>query len=149
MGSNPGDQTHLPAAAAPYFEPLAALPGCAYCAESPAPQNLPDVADAVYCISVQEEDERTQRAAEHFHAIGLCRHVTFYRPRRGRHVEAAVWASHRDVARHALASGQQRVLVLEDDVQFTQSFGRIARRAARAIEKLPRGWWGFYLGHWP
>ena len=110
---------------------------------------MPRLADAVYCISLHEEDDRARQAAAHFHAVGLCHQVTFYRPRRGRDVEAAIWASHREVARHALAQGYDSALVLEDDVQFSQAWDRVTHRAARAMEKLPRSWWGFYLGHWP
>jgi hypothetical protein len=131
-----------------HFEPLARLHGCPFCDNERSSHDVP-VADAVYCISLQEEDERMQQAAAHFHAIGLCRHVTFYRPRRGGHIEAATWASHRDIARHALACGQDRVLILEDDVQFAQAWETVSRRASRAMKKLPQGWWGFYLGHWP
>ncbi len=136
-----------------YFEPLPPLPGCAFCdgeqSPHPLPHRAPRLADAVYCVSLQEEDDRARQAAAHFHAVGLCRRVTFYRPRRGGHVEAAIWASHRDIARHALAQGYNSALVLEDDVHFGEAWDRLAPRAARAMEKLPRGWWGFYLGHWP
>jgi GR25 family glycosyltransferase involved in LPS biosynthesis len=131
-----------------YFQSLPRLPGCAFC-DKERSHAVPRLADAVYCISLHEEDDRARQAAAHFHAIGLCHQLTFYRPRRGRDIEAAIWASHREVARHALAHGRESAVVLEDDVQFNQAWDRLTHRAARAMEKLPPGWWGFYLGHWP
>jgi GR25 family glycosyltransferase involved in LPS biosynthesis len=132
-----------------HFEAIPYDASCAYCNGRSIVPALPEPVEAIYCISLQEEGDRTRRAIAHFHAIGLCRHVTFFRPQRGRNVEAATWASHRDVARHVLACGQNTVLVLEDDVQFSQPLEQFAPRVSRAMRKLPQEWWGFYLGHWP
>jgi len=129
-----------------YFEPIARLPGCPACSD---PHEAPPLVDAIYCIALQEEEARAQEAAAHFHAIGLCRHVTFYRPKRGLEVSMATWKSHREVARHALAQNQSKVLILEDDVQFTTDWRTVSARAARAMTRLPKSWWCFFLGHWP
>lgn len=130
----------------PYFERLPRMPHCAACKSE---DDAAPLVDAVYCISVQAEEERAERAAAHLHKIGLCRQVTFYRPPRGSHIEMACWASHRDVARHAMAQNCASALILEDDVEFLVDWPTATRRIARAMARLPRTWRGFYLGHWP
>lgn len=110
---------------------------------------LPRALDAIYCISLQEQPHRTRAAIAHFHQVGLCRHVIFYRPRRGENGEKAIWESHQTLARHALASGCRSALMLEDDVYFRQNWDRLAWRIEHALGKLPEDWWCFYLGHVP
>lgn len=105
--------------------------------------------DAAYCISLQEQPERTEHAAAHFHAMGLCRQITFYRPLRARNTDRGVWASHRAVAQEALARGHRRVLILEDDAVFRQPLESLAPRIARVLAALPADWRGLYLGHFP
>jgi hypothetical protein len=53
------------------------------------------------------------------------------------------------MARHALACGHKRVLILEDDARLALSAGLLEGRLRRAISRLPAGWWGLYLGHFP
>jgi len=132
----------------PYFEPTLHDDSCAYCTGRLA-VSLPKALDAIYCISLQEQPHRTREAIAHFHDIGLCRHVTFYRPTRGENGERAIWESHQAIARHALARGYCNTLMLEDDVIFRQPWDRLAPRIAGAIAALPADWWCFYLGHVP
>ena len=132
-----------------YFEPVAPDDACVYCTGRRPAAALPSTLDAIYCISLQEQPHRTRQAIAHFHQVGLCQHVTFYRPRRGKNGERAIWGSHRALARHALAHGRRNALMLEDDVFFRQPWGKIARRIAEVMAHLPADWWGFYLGHVP
>jgi GR25 family glycosyltransferase involved in LPS biosynthesis len=133
----------------PFFEPVPRHADCDYCAGRRDPAPLEPIAHAAYCISLQEQPERTATASALFHRLGLCRHVTFYRPRRGANTTRAVWASHRAVAERALAAGQARTLMLEDDVWMSRPWVETAPRIARALSRLPDDWWGFYLGHFP
>jgi hypothetical protein len=133
----------------PYFEPAAHDDSCAHCTGRRRTTPLPETLDAVYCISLQEQPHRTRAAIAHFHRIGLCRHVIFYRPTRGKNGERAIWKSHRALARHALASGCRTALMLEDDAFFRLPWEKLAPRIARAMFVLPPDWWGFYLGHVP
>jgi hypothetical protein len=96
-----------------------------------------------------EQPARTARATAHFHAIGLCRQVTFYRPHRAKNTTLGVWTSHRAVAQEALARGHRRALILEDDVVFRRPLADLAPRIARALTFVPPDWWGMYLGHFP
>lgn len=132
-----------------YFEAIPLHKDCEYCAGRRLIVPLPRPMEAVYCISLQEQPHRTGQAVAHFHNIGLCRHVTFYRPTRGRNAELAIWESHRAVAHHALANGRKCALILEDDVDFRQPWSKLASRVQRAIAQLPSNWWSLYLGHVP
>jgi glycosyl transferase, family 25 len=132
-----------------YFEPVPRAEGCRFCRGLPSGLSLSPAVEAIYCISLQEQPHRTNEAAAHFHALGLCRDVLFYRAVRGRYANRAIWESHRAVAQHALRNGYCRVLVLEDDVFFTQPPEQVIPRVNAAIAALPMNWWALYLGHLP
>jgi GR25 family glycosyltransferase involved in LPS biosynthesis len=132
-----------------HFETVPHNDSCAYCTGHRPVTPLPEPLDAIYCISLQEQPHRTRQAASHFHDTGLCRHVTLYRPVRGKNGARAIWESHRALARHALAKGCKSALVLEDDVFFRQPWAKLAPRIAHALAALPSDWWALYLGHFP
>lgn len=108
--------------------------------------------DAVYCISLRSRPDRLAEAAAELARVGLASRATFHRPVKGPRggVVRGIWEAHRACARHALAAGARRALILEDDLRFLPSAtpSRLAS-AARAMQALPRGWRGFYLGHFP
>jgi hypothetical protein len=133
---------------AAYFESIKRDDACPYCNGRRAATPLPAPLDAVYCISLQEQPHRTQLVSEHFHKIGLCQFVTFYRPLRG-NGSVAIWASHRALAQHAKARGCRSALFLEDDIVFRRDWDTVAPKVARALAALPQSWWGLYLGHLP
>lgn len=131
----------------PQFESISSDPSCDFC--SGRRQAAAIGIDAAYCISLAEQSARTARAAAHFHAIGLCRQVIFYRPHRARNTNRGVWESHRAVAQEALAQGHRRTLIMEDDVEFRRPIAKLAPRIERALAVIPPDWWGLYLGHFP
>ena len=45
--------------------------------------------------------------------------------------------------------GFDRVIVLEDDVFFYRDWDTNVPRIKRAMDSVPAGWWGLYLGHLP
>lgn len=122
---------------------------CAYCNGQRAAATLDPDVQAIYCISLQEQPYRTAQAAAHFHALGLCRQVTFFRPKRGRNGNYAIWESHSLVAQDAVKRGYERVIVLEDDVFFYRDWNANVLGIRRALAAVPAGWWGLYLGHVP
>lgn len=133
-----------------YFEPIAHAEGCVFCGGQRSRLSLSPAIEAIYCISLQEQPHRTRAAAAHFHALGLCGDVLFYRAVRGNYAaNRAIWESHRAVAQHALRNGFRRVLVLEDDVFFTQPPEQLVSRVNAAVAALPANWWALYLGHLP
>jgi hypothetical protein len=147
-----------------YFEATPHDESCDFCTKRSPITPLPAPIDAAYCISLQEEPHRARQAAEHLHHIGLCRHVTFYRPVRG-----TIWDSHRQVARHALEKNCRAALILQDDmrfgrlwqrvmrttgrlqddVRFSLPWAKVAARIAAAVPGLPPDWQGFHLRHIP
>ncbi len=139
------------------FHPVPIDPQCPHCrggasAETPAVTAADwSFADAVYCISLHERDDRMAAAAREFHRIGLCRRVLFYRPtRHPTRVIEGIWEAHRAVARHAFERGAEHVLTLEDDVRFTRRITTHRLASVRAaIDRLPADWTIFFLGHWP
>ncbi len=146
-----------PALAAARFHPVPIDPSCPHCRSTGTAGDLAvdtedwSFADAAYCISLEERDDRMQAAAREFHRTGLCRRVLFHRPtRHPTRVIEGIWEAHRAVARHALDRGAERALVFEDDVRFTRKITsqRLARVSA-AIDRLPDDWTIFFLGHWP
>lgn len=133
----------------PSFVPIAHDPACPYCAGLKASpfQGI----EAAYCISMYDQPHRAQRAAAQFHEMGLCRLLTFYHA--DRDIRAAqnhaIWRSHRDIACEALARGQSRILVFEDDIQFRIKAEKLAPRIHKAMAVLPNNWMGLFLGHVP
>jgi len=136
----------------PLMHPCPVDPGCPHC-NGQSPPDAPDwsFVDAVYCISLNSRGDRTLEAAAEFHRIGLCRHVTFYRPNR-HPVKSLIgmWDSHRKVAMDARKRGAQRTLIFEDDVHFVRPVTRESVAAvSHAVDRLPADWTIFHLGHWP
>jgi len=132
-----------------YFAACPVDPDCAYCRGARTPESILDCVDGIYCLCVQELEHRLEKAARLFHACGLCRQIIFYRPRRGGFLPREIWASHREIARRALNHGEQRVLILEDDVSFVRPWPVVAQRVRRALQNIPKDWWALYVGHWP
>jgi len=128
-------------------------PDCPYCQGQARAEDAPDwsFAEAVYCISLIDRDDRAALAAREFHKAGLCRRVLFYRPvRHPTRVIEGIWESHRAVGRHALDRGVRTALIFEDDVAFTRRIDRArTARIADAVRRLPPDWTLFFLGHWP
>ena len=132
-----------------YFESVPRDEACDFCTGRRSTASLPKPVEAIYCISLQEQPYRTNQATAHFHDVGLCKHVTFYRATRRKNGERAIWESHRAVARHALANDRKCALMLEDDVDFRQVWSQLAPKIEWAIAQLPLDWWSLYLGHVP
>lgn len=136
----------------PVMHPCSMHSACAYCKGQP-PADAPDWSflDAIYCISLTSRDDRVRDVSAEFHRVGLCRHVTFYRPTK-HPVKGIIgsWESHRAVAQHARSRGAERALIFEDDVLFVRPVTRASIAAvARAVDGLPEDWMIFHLGHWP
>jgi GR25 family glycosyltransferase involved in LPS biosynthesis len=136
-------------ASSPAFHAVERRGDCPFCTGASEPADLSPSIDATYCISLREEPWRAEKVSDLFHDVGLCRSVRFYRPTRGVEFSGAVWASHREIARHALAHGVERALIFEDDVSLPRNWPAQRARIFRALEKLPGDWMGFFLGHRP
>lgn len=106
--------------------------------------------DQAYCLSLRNRLDRRGDVLNTLASVGLLSRTTFVlsdpspppRP-------PAIFHSHRGAAVHARGAGYRRVLILEDDVAFHRlTPARLARIAAQVV-RLPPGWIGFFLGHFP
>lgn len=114
----------------------------------------------IMCICLQERDDRFLEVSQEFHKYGLCRIVTFYRPKRPTLEECkkqnitrrggyGIWRSHRHIILEGLNKQCKRCLIWEDDVVFYQWLMSIERlNQIRAdIDALPRNWGAYKFGH--
>lgn len=132
------------------FHPVPHDSACPYCTGAKARPDWHFV-DGAWCISLRDREDRAALAASEFHRSGLCGLVEFYRPVRpadGTPPREAIWHSHKAVMGRALEAGCERALIFEDDVRFS-SVRALNKRLHRAILRLPEGWNGLFLGHWP
>ena len=131
------------------FEPVPKSGRCEHCNKSEGASAYKGSFDAVYCLSLREQPHRTAAMADLLHRLGLCIDTTFLLPPRAKHQPRAIWASHRDMARHALDRGLRRVLIFEDDAFIRIDGIRLRARLNEAMAQLPEDWWGLFIGHAP
>jgi hypothetical protein len=78
-----------------------------------------DFFDRIYCISVEEREDRRQTAAASFAKVGLSGKVEFVIVKRHPFdVEQGMYESHMTCLRRGLEAGAERIAVFEDDVVF-------------------------------
>jgi hypothetical protein len=88
-----------------------------------------DFFDRIYCISLEEREDRRQAAAASFSKVGLTGKVEFVIVKRHPvNVEQGMYESHMTCLRKGLEAGAERIVVFEDDVVFdrfdAERFGR-------------------------
>ena len=150
--------------AAPYIHRCPIKLGCICdpASQTSAPKWDWSFVDTVFCICLQDRDDRLQHSAEQFHRYGLCTKVLYYRPTKPtdddlkKHkVKARAkfgsWESHRFVAWYARTQlNSQRNLVFEDDLQFKPWVElKHLRKVTQHLNRLPDDWEIYYLGHMP
>lgn len=119
-------------------------PSCSFCQTKSSYPWYWGFVDAVYCICLQDADDRFQSSQECFHRCGLCRYVIYYRPKRcKKSLNAALdkgtygcWESHAVVCNDSLDK-KGLVLILEDDVGLLCQDPRVTQDLATAICTLP------------
>lgn len=78
-----------------------------------------DFFDRIYCISLEEREDRRQAAAASFAKVGLTGKVEFVLVKRHPfNVEQGMYESHMTCLRKGLEAGAERIMVFEDDVVF-------------------------------
>jgi hypothetical protein len=78
-----------------------------------------DFFDRIYCISLEEREDRRQAAAASFSKVGLTGRVEFVTVKRHpSNVEQGMYESHMTCLRKGLADGAEKIVVFEDDVVF-------------------------------
>ncbi len=78
-----------------------------------------DFFDRIYCISLEEREDRRQAAAAAFSKVGLTGKVEFVLVKRHPgNVEQGMYESHMTCLRKGLEAGAARIVVFEDDITF-------------------------------
>jgi GR25 family glycosyltransferase involved in LPS biosynthesis len=78
-----------------------------------------DFFDRIYCISLEEREDRRQKAAASFSKVGLTGKVEFVIFKRHPfNVEQGMYESHITCLRKGLEAGAERIVVFEDDIVF-------------------------------
>jgi hypothetical protein len=122
-------------------------------------------ADKIFCICLQDRNDRLVEASEQFHKYGLCRKVIFYRPSKPTDEEMAelkplgitckglygVWRSHHELAKVAKKLNLKNVVIFEDDVRFLPQQATVenVKQIGLDLKRLPNQWELMYLGHVP
>ncbi len=127
---------------------------CVYCAKK---MNLWDFLDKAYVITLNDRKDRTKKAEEELHRVGLCQVAEFFMAERSKKgFLEGCWDSHLQVARKGLEvvkvsqSPQPCILVLEDDFEFDTkiSIEDLVKQTKLALDKLPMDkWTRLMLGH--
>ena len=78
-----------------------------------------DFFDRIYCISLEEREDRREAAAASFAKVGLAGKVEFVIVQRNPfNVEQGMYESHMTCLRKGLEASAERIVVFEDDVVF-------------------------------
>lgn len=97
-----------------------------------------DFFDRIYCISVEEREDRRQAAAASFAQIGLKGKVEFVIVKRHPFdVEQGMYESHMTCLRKGLEAGAERIVVFEDDVVFDRFDAERFKQCTRFLAENP------------
>jgi GR25 family glycosyltransferase involved in LPS biosynthesis len=105
-----------------------------------------DFFDRLYCISLQEREDRRQSALDAFSKVGLADRVEFViGERHSHHFEQEVYESHMMCLRKGLGAGAKNIVVFEDDVEFDRFDPERLRRCTEFLSQHPE-WKVLLLG---
>ena len=97
-----------------------------------------DFFDRIYCISLEEREDRRQSAAAQFSRVGLDGKVEFVIVKRHPvDVEQGTYESHMTCLRKGLEAGAERIVVFEDDILFDRFDPERFRRCTRFLSGHP------------
>ena len=105
-----------------------------------------DFFDRLYCISLQEREDRRQSALNEFSKAGLADRVEFVIGERHSHnFEKEVYESHMMCLRKGLAAGARNIVVFEDDAEFDRFDPERLRSCTELLRQHPE-WKVLLLG---
>jgi hypothetical protein len=94
--------------------------------------------DRIYCISLEEREDRRQTVAGLFSKVGLAGKVEFVIVKRHpRDVEQGMYESHVFCLRKGLEAGAERIVIFEDDVVFDRFDAERFKRCTQFLRKHP------------
>jgi len=81
--------------------------------------NCWDFFDRIYCISLEEREDRRNAAMASFSKVGLAGKVEYFIAKRHPfNIEQGMYESHTSCLRRGLEAGAERIVVFEDDIIF-------------------------------
>ena len=105
-----------------------------------------DFFDRIYCISLEEREDRRQAAADSFSKVGLTGKVEFVMVKRHPfNVEQGMYESHMTCLRKGLEAGAERIVVFEDDVVFDRFDAERFKQCTQFLAEHPN-WKVLLLG---
>ncbi len=94
--------------------------------------------DRIYCISLEEREDRRQSARTEFSKVGLNGRVEFVIVRRHPvNVEQGMYESHTSCLRKGLEAGAKNIMVFEDDVVFDRFDAECFRQSTQFLTAHP------------
>jgi GR25 family glycosyltransferase involved in LPS biosynthesis len=97
-----------------------------------------DFFDRIYCISLEEREDRRQSAAASFAKVGLTGKVEFVLVKlHPSNVEQGMYESHMACLRKGLESGAKSIVVFEDDVIFDRFDAAHFKQCAQFLAEHP------------
>jgi hypothetical protein len=102
--------------------------------------------DRIYCISLEEREDRRQAAAASFSKVGLNGKVEFVIVKRHPfNVEQGMYESHITCLRKGLEAGAESIVVFEDDIVFDRFDAEHFKQCTQFLEEHPN-WKVLLLG---
>jgi hypothetical protein len=93
--------------------------------------------DRIYCISLTERTDRRQQAQHEFRRAGLSRVQFLIVEKHPTNSEQGIFESHMACLRAGLEDGARRILVFEDDIQFSRFSSEVLQDAAVFLKSNP------------
>ncbi|MGD0279827.1 MAG: glycosyltransferase [Smithella sp.] len=105
-----------------------------------------DFFDRIYCISLEEREDRRQAAAKSFAEVGLNGKVEFVLVKpHPFNIEQGMYESHMTCLRRGLETGAENIVVFEDDVIFDRFDAKHFKQCTQFLKENP-GWKVLLLG---
>lgn len=105
-----------------------------------------DFFNRIYCISMEEREDRRRAAAASFSKVGLTGKVEFIIVKRHPFdVEQGMYESHMTCLRKGLEAGAERIVVFEDDIVFDRFDAERFRQCTQFLAEHP-DWQVLLLG---
>jgi len=105
-----------------------------------------DFFDRLYCISLQEREDRRKSALKEFSKVGLADRVEFViGERHPYNIEQGVYESHMMCLHEGLEAGARNIVVFEDDVEFDRFDPERLRSCTEYLRQHPE-WKVLLLG---
>ena len=105
-----------------------------------------DFFDKIYCITVDQRQDRRHTAGQEFSRVGLLDRVEFVIvEKHPRNPEQGIYESHLLCMEKGLAAGAETILIFEDDILFRGFKETSLCRACSRLSSYP-GWNALFLG---